>query len=162
MARQTLLAAAAKLLGALVVAGNLQGVWGEELLHGKGNVLEQLAGIVAAAAAGALLVGQAVVVYRDEELAVPLQADDGELAQGYKDPAAVVSHGQLAGEALAHAGGDLADVAVAAPVLAAVHQLGVQDDGVHSFYYPHQIGKAIKVYPNHRAFSGLYAHFRPY
>lgn len=33
---------------------------------------------------------------------------------------------------------------------------------ISCIYYPHQIGKAIKVYPNHRAFSGLYAHFRPY
>ena len=139
-----LLAAAAELLGALVVPGDLQGVGGEELLHGEGDVLEQLAGVVAAAATGALLVGQAVVVHRDEQLAVPLQADDGELAQGHEDPPAVVAHGQLASEALAHAGGDLADVAVAAPVLAAVHQLGVQDNGVHSFHYPHQIGKWSK------------------
>ena len=125
------------ILCALVVAAVVQTVGGEELIHGEADTLEELAGVLAsaAAAAGAVLVGHAVVEHGHEQLAVPLQADDGELPQGYEGPAVVVAHGQLAAEALAHAGGNLADVAVAAAALAALHQLGVQDDGVHRLHH---------------------------
>lgn len=33
---------------------------------------------------------------------------------------------------------------------------------ISSIYYPHQIGKWLTICPNHRVFSGLCAHFRPY
>ena len=123
------------LLGALVVTGVVQAVGGKELIDGEADVLEQLAGILAgAAAAGAVLVGHAVVVHGDQQLGIPLQTDDGELAQRDEGAAVLVAHGQLAAEALAYAGGNLTHVAVAAAVLAALHQLGVQDDGINSLY----------------------------
>lgn len=33
---------------------------------------------------------------------------------------------------------------------------------ISCIYYPHQIGKWLTICPNHRVFSGLCAHFRPY
>ena len=135
-------AGAAGGLGALAAAHAGQAVGREELIHREADVLEQLAGVLgggaAAAGAGAVLVGQAVVVHRHEQLAVPLQTDDGELAQGDKGAAVVVAHGQLAAEALAHAAGDLTDVAVAAAVLAALHQLRVQHDGIDCLHHRHR------------------------
>lgn len=134
------------LLDALVVAGAAQAVGGEELVNGEADILEQLAGVLAgAAAAGAVLIGHAVVEHGDQQLGIPLQADDGELAQRDKGPAVLVAHGQLAAEALAYAGGDLAHVAVAAAVLAALHQLGVQDDGVNGLYHCLKIGGRISL-----------------
>ena len=66
-----------------VTRGGAGGLVGrEELIHGELHMAEDLTGIVLVAAAGALLLGQAVVVDGHEELGVPLQPDDGELAQG--------------------------------------------------------------------------------
>lgn len=48
-------------------------IGGEELIHWEFNVAEDFAGIVlTAAAAGALLFGEAVVVYRHEKLGLAL------------------------------------------------------------------------------------------
>jgi len=126
--------AIAVLLGALIVAGVLQGVGREELLRREGDVLEQLAWVVAAAAAGALLLRQAVVEHRHEKLAVALQADNGKLPQCHKSPPGVLAHGQLTAKALAHTCRNLADVTVTAAVFAALYQLCIQDDGVHSLF----------------------------
>ena len=153
------MAAAAILLGALVVAGTSHAVGGEEFVHGEADVLEQLAGILAgaaAAAAGAVLVWHTIVVHRHEELAVALQTDDGELAQGHKGPAVVVTHRQLAAEALAHAGRNLADVAVAAAVLAALHQLRVQHDGVHCLHHGYRQVALLQ----HLAVQGVHPQLR--
>ena len=105
---------------------------------------EDLAGIVLAAAAGALLLRHAVVVHRHQQLGVPLQPDDGELAQGDVDALAVAAEAEVAAEAGAHAGGQLGELAVAGAALAHVHQLHVEHDGIHRLYYPHQIGKWSK------------------
>ena len=125
---------------------------------------ENLAGVLIAGgvAAGALLLRDAVVVNGGEQLGVPLQTDEGELPQGDIEPPGLTAKAQLTAKAGADAGGNLGDLAVTVAAFAHVHQLDAQHNGVHRLYYPHQIGKAIKVYPNHRAFSGLYAHFRPY
>lgn len=163
-----------------------QGAGGEEFPHGEADLAEDLAGILVPVLvpAGALPGGHAVVVHGDEQLGVPLQPDHGELPQGHIQPPAAPVKGQVAVEAGADAGGDLRELILrAAPAggrgrrtgiagiggaggrageVAGVDELQAQDDGVHRLHYPHQIGKAIKVYPNHRAFSGLYAHFRPY
>ena len=113
----------------------LDGVGREELAHREGDVPEQSAGVLAAVAAGALLVGHTVVVDGHQQLGVPLQPDDGELAQGHIDPSAVVPAGQLPAEAVAHEGGDFTQVAVAVPLAAAVHDAGVQHDGVHGLHH---------------------------
>ena len=97
---------------------------------------EDLTGIVlAAAAAGALLVGHAVVIDRHEKLGLPLQTDDGELAQSDVDPLAVVAEAQVTAEAGADAGGNFGQLAVAGAALAHVHQLHVEDDGIDRLYH---------------------------
>ena len=132
-------------------------------MDGELDLAEELAGVLlAAGTAGALLLRHAVVVDGHEELGLPLQADDGELAQGDVDPLALAAEVQIAAEAGTDAGGDLGELAVAGAALAHVHQLHAEDDGVHRLYYPHQIGKWLTICPNHRVFSGLCAHFRPY
>ena len=56
---------------------------GSKLGSGEGNPGEHLAGILGAAAGGfaAFLGRNGVLHYRDHQLSVPFQADDGELAQ---------------------------------------------------------------------------------
>ena len=133
----------AVLLGAFIVAGIAQAVGREKLVDREFNVLEQIAGVFAAAAAAAsaaraavaVLIRHTVVEHRHQQLAVPLQTDDGKLTQGHKGPAVIVAHGQVAAEALADAGRNLADVAVTAPVLAALYQLCVQYDGVYRLHH---------------------------
>ena len=69
---------------------------GSELLGGEGDAAEHLAGILGAAGGvGAVLGGQAVVQYRDDQLSRALQADDGELAQGHKHAPFVPGEHQL-------------------------------------------------------------------
>lgn len=62
----------------------MRGARGEELVNGELNLTEDITGILfrCAAGSGTFLVGQAVIVDGDQELGVPLQANDGELAQG--------------------------------------------------------------------------------
>lgn len=146
----------------MAVAAGGGAAGGEELVDGELHMAEDLAGVLLAAAAGAFLLGHTVVVHRHKQLGIPLQPDDGELAQGDIDPLALAAAAQLAVETATDTGGHVGQLAVTGVALAHIYQLHVEDDGVHHLYYPHQIGKAIKVYPNHRAFSGLYAHFRPY
>ena len=135
----------------------------EELAHRELDLPEQLAGVLlaAVAAAVAVLLRHAVIVGGHEQLGVPLQADDGELAQGDKQAVHIAASNQLLGEAGAHRGRNLAAIVVVM-ALAHLHQLHSQDDGIHRLYYPHQIGKWLTICPNHRVFSGLCAHFRPY
>ena len=60
---------------------------GSELLGGEGDTAEHFAGILGAAGGiGAVLGGQAVVQYRDDQLSRAFQPDDGELPQGDEEP----------------------------------------------------------------------------
>ena len=99
---------------------------GEELLDGEADLGEDLAGVVVAAAAGAFLLGHAVIVGRDEQLGVALKADDGELAEGDVQPAAGVGGDQRLAEAGEDAGRDVVSVVVAADVAVGVYELEVQ------------------------------------
>ena len=138
---------AAAAAGLLIAGGPLGAytVWGEELADRELHLAEYLAGVLAAlgALAGALLLRQAVVVGGDEQLGVPLHADDGELAQGDVQAVYVAPHHQLLREAGADGGGDLA-AAVAGAALAHIHQLHAEDDGVHRLFHLHQVGKCLK------------------
>ena len=121
----------------------------EELIHREGNVLEELAGVVAVVAAvgagGAALFGETVVVHGHQQLTVPLQADNGELTQGDEHPTAVLARRQVAAEALAYAGGNLAQVAVAAAAVTALHYLGAQDDGIYRLHHGRKIGIVLAI-----------------
>ena len=68
-------------------------------------------------------------------MAVTLQANDRELAQGNKDLAAIFAHSEITVKALADTRRDLTDIAITAARLAAVHQFGVQNDGIYGLYY---------------------------
>lgn len=119
---------------AAVAAGEAVG-W-EKFVHGELDVAEDLAGVLlAAGATGTLLLRHAVVVGRHEELSLPLQADDGELAQGDIDPLVLPAEAQIAAKAGADTGRDLGELAVAGAALAHVHQLHAQDDWIYRFYH---------------------------
>ena len=61
---------------------------GGELLGGEGDPGEHFAGVFRGGAGGvaAFLGGHGVIENGDDELGVPLQPDDGELAQGHIEP----------------------------------------------------------------------------
>ena len=91
-----LFAAAGLHVAESVSAGD--GIGGEELIHGEFDVAENLTGVILAAAAGALLVGHAVIIHRHQKLSLALQANDGELTQGDIDPLALAAEAQVAAE----------------------------------------------------------------
>ena len=118
---------------------------------------EDLAGIVLAAAAGALLLRHTVVIYRHQELGVPLQTDDRELAQGNIDPLSVIAEAQVAAEAGANARRDFGQFTVAGAALADVHQLHIEHDGVYRLHHGGgQVGFAdvLLIHPLKRHLGG--------
>lgn len=146
---------------AAVVLVRLHAVRREELVDGEVDAAEHRARIVLGRAL-ARFVRHAVVVRRDEQLRVALKPDDRKLPQRHVQLLAAAGQREFLAHGIEDLLRDGARLLLGLHGAAAVHQLHVQSDRVDGFYYPHQIGKAIKVYPNHRAFSGLYAHFRPY
>ena len=66
-----LFAAAGLHVAESVSAGD--GIGGEELIHGEFDVAENLTGVILAAAAGALLVGHAVIIHRHQKQLVDAQ-----------------------------------------------------------------------------------------
>lgn len=108
----------------------------EKLAHRELDLPKQLAGVLltAVAAAVTVLLGHAVVVSGHEQLGIPLQSDNGELAQGDKQAVHIAAGDQLLGEAGAHSRGNLAAVVVMM-ALAYLHQLHSQDDGVHRLHH---------------------------
>ena len=148
--------AAALGLPAAVVRG--VGIVGrEELVDGELDMAEHLAGVLVVAAAGALLLRHAVVVHRHEELGIPLQTDDGELAQSDVDALAVAAEAQVAAEAGADAGGHVGQGAVAGMALAHVYQLHVENDGIHHLHHGGgKIGlaQALFIQTVHRQLGG--------
>jgi len=150
-------AAVTALLGTLIVGGAAYAVGGEELVDREGDTLEKLAGVFAggAAAGRAVLIGHAVIEDGDEQLGIAFEADDRELSQGNECSSVLVAHGQLAAEALAHAGGNLADITVAAAVSAAIDELGVEYDGIDGFHHGDREVAAFE----HLAVKGINAHF---
>ena len=115
---------------------------GEELIHGEFDVAENLTGVILAAAAGALLVGHAVIIHRHQKLSLALQANDGELTQGDIDPLAFAAEAQVAAEAGADAGRDLGELAVTGTALADVHQLHIEHDGIYGL---HNSGRQVAL-----------------
>lgn len=135
----------------------------EEVVHGELHLAEDFARIIfRAAGTDALLRGQAVVVYRDQQLGVALQADDRELAQSDIDALSVIAEAEVRAKAGADAGRDIKAVAVTGgtalaagrrtgraagsaggarctggaardAALAGIHQLHAQHHGVHHF-----------------------------
>lgn len=112
------------------------GVGREKLVDGELDLPEQVAGVLLAfvAVAGALLVGYAVVVHRDQQLGVPFQTDHGELAQGDEQAVDVSAGHQLLGEAGRHRHRDFRAAALPGTALADIHQLHTEDQRVHRLH----------------------------
>ena len=127
--------------GGAVVFRRVDAVGREKFLHREPYPGEERAGVVLRAG-HAVLVGQAVVVHRHDELAVPLQADDGELSQCGKPYAAAVRQHQVLAEVGQDGGGDSGDVRHQAGG-AGVRHLHVQSDGVHALHHADGLGIAV-------------------
>ena len=126
----------------------------EELAHRELDLAEHLAGVllagIIAAGAAAILGGDAVVIGGDEKLGIPLYADDGELAQGDKEPVLVAAHHQLIAEAGGHAHGNVRAGAVAGAAVAHIHQLQVEDQRIHRLHHRRRhagAGQALDLGP---------------
>ena len=126
-------AAAVEVLhGGAVVLGGINAVGREKFLDREADTGEKAARILLGAA-GAVLVGEAVVVYRHDKLAVALQTNDGELSQGAKQRAGAVGEYKVAEIAqnafrhLAHIGGDTAGTGI--------HELHAQHERVDCLHH---------------------------
>ena len=109
----------------------------EELVDRELNLSEQFAGVFPAVvtAAGALLLGHAVVVHGHEQLGVALQPDNGELTQRHIEAVNIAAGHQLLRETGSDRRGDFRTAALAGAALAHIHQLQVKDDGIHRLYH---------------------------
>lgn len=118
-------------------AGGGDGVGREELVYRELDLAEHVAGVLLAVvlAAAAILGGDAVVIGGDEQLGIPLHADDGELAQGDEQPVLVAAGDQLVAEAGGHRHGDIHTATVAGAALADIHQLQAQNQRVHRLHW---------------------------
>ena len=125
-----------ELAAATAAAVSTRPVGREELVDGELHVTEDLTGILlaGAAVAGAFLLRHAVVIDRDEQLGVPLQADEGELAKRDVEPLALAAEVQIAAEAGTDAGGHVAELAALAVAVAGIHQLHAQSQGIHRLH----------------------------
>ena len=131
----------------------------EKFLHGELDSAEDGAGVLVVVAK-AFLAGNAVVVGRDEKLAVPLQTDDGKLTEVYVDPLSLPGEGQLAGESGQDGGGDICTVtAVAVVGLAGVPPLHAEDEGIHRVHHGGgqiALGDILLVEALHHSSGGEY------
>lgn len=111
---------------------------GVEGLHGEIDAAKDVAGALRAADRAGLraaLGGDAVVEGRDEQLGLPLQADDGELADGHKQTAALAGEHQLIIKPAQDALGQLRKLRTRARAGAAVHHAGGQNHGIHHLHH---------------------------
>ena len=114
-----------------------------KLLGGEGDPGEHLAGILRRGAGGvtAFLGGHGVIENGDDELGVPLQPDDGELAQCHIKPPLAGVHHQLVIKQALDGPRDLDHAAFLG--LAGIRHPGAEDHGVQHLYCGHQIGTEI-------------------
>lgn len=127
----------AVIAGAGVVLGHLHRAGREKLVDREVHVAEQAAGIFLIAAV-ALRLGDTVVVDGNQQLRVALQTYQRKLTQCYIVAAlAAVVHDQFLIKAAADAGRQLCDAGLAAATAGgtAIHDAGIQYDGVHSLHH---------------------------
>jgi hypothetical protein len=115
---------------------------GGEFGCGKGDSAEHFTGIFGAAGGfAAILGGDAVLQYRHHQLGIPLQTDDGELAQSHKQSAFVTGEYQLLVKHAADGPGDLGDH-FSAGTVTDILDLGIENHGIQ---YLHHSGGEIGV-----------------
>ena len=120
---------------AAVVAASVA-VFGGELLCREGDSTEHLAGILGAAATGgitAFLGGDGVIQHRNYQLGIPLQPNDGELAQGDEEPPLPARKHQLLIKDRADALGDLGSHGIAG-TFAHIPDFGTQHHGIQHLH----------------------------
>lgn len=111
----------------------------EKLSHREADLAEQAAGILTGGfprtPAGAFFFRHAVVVHGNQQLRIPLQTHDGELAQSHVHTPHIVSAGQFTVEETADKGRHLAQIAVTGAAAAGFHQLRIQHNGIDSLHH---------------------------
>ena len=86
-----------------------------KLLCWEGDTAEHFAWIFCAARCiGALLGGNGIIQYIDDNLCITLQTDNGKLSQGHEEPSVFPSQHQLLVKELADTAGDLCHILAAA------------------------------------------------
>ena len=134
--------AAVVFLGAL---GFALAALGGELGGGEGDAAEKFAGVFGAArGVAAFLGGDAVVHNGDDQLGVPLQADDGKLAQGHIEFSPVGLEHQVLVKLVFHPLRQLHRAALPGKAVADFPHPGAEDHGVQGFYDGcGAVGKAV-------------------
>lgn len=125
------------------VAGFLPGITASriELLGREGNSGEYLAGILGAAGiVAAFLDGDAVVQHGHDKLCIPLQTNNGELAQGDEHPLPISGEHQILIEKPADGGRNLAD-SLSAAAFAPFLYAGTEDHGIQDLHCGHQFDR---------------------
>ena len=103
----------------------------EELMDRELDFAEYLAGIfgdasaVTASTAGAFFFGKAVVIHRHQQVGVPLQTDDGELAKGDQKAACITALHQILSEGIADGKRNFGDPTVTGAAVVNVYKLQV-------------------------------------
>ena len=121
-------------LAVIVAVAILVTTGGGELLRGKGNAAEHLAGIFRTARCiAALFDGNGVIQYGNNNLGVSLQPNDGKLPQSYIKPALLTATGKGIVKQGADAGGNLNHIRITA--LAYIFDLTAENHRVQHLNY---------------------------
>lgn len=132
-------ALAAELIQGIHVAGVARRT---ELVDRELNLLEQLTGIVVADVAAALLVGDAAVVNRNQQMCVTLQTNDGELTQSHKKyMAGIGNHSERFVEDVENLLGDRCDGAGQSARIRWCADIRIQQNGLYGFHHSFWVGR---------------------
>lgn len=109
---------------------------GCELCSGEGNTAEHFTGILCAAGSiTAFLGGNCIIQYRNNELRIPFQTDDGKLSQRYEEPTAFSGNDQFIIKEFPDLGRNLDGGIILAGTVADFFDFGAENHGVQHFYY---------------------------
>jgi len=155
-----LFGSAATATGSTASAGCLIGR--EELVHWELHMAENLARILLTVrrVAGAFLFWQAIVVHRNEKLGIPLQPNEGKLAQRDIHPPSLAPEAQLAAEASTDARRHISQFTFAGLALAGINQLKPQNQRINRLHDGHWLiglrqTALIQTVQNHVGGEGL-------
>ena len=113
-----------------------------ELGGREGDPAEHLAGVLRTTGIIAtFLGGDAVIHHRNDQLGIPLQTNDGELAQGHKESSAIRAGAQLLIKHPPDAVGNLKLCRILAAAIAGIPHPGAEHHGIQHLFYGHQIGR---------------------